>query len=185
MKALSEIEKLLENIGLKYISKFETSEKYFKYFLKKKISKLNFNLEQKEQSILIENILTKMKKLNYIDDSRYSDLKSEQIFNNGGSKKMIKAKLLEKGIPENIIINSLETLLKNNKNELIAAIIYMKKRKLGIFFKRKIKENDYEDLRKKWLGTLARRGFSYEISNKVLKIVDQFEAENIINRTKI
>ena len=110
MKALSETEKKLENISLKYLSKFETSEKQFKDFLKKKILKINFKLEQKEQDYLIQNILRKMKKLNYVNDSRYSDLKSEQIFNAGGSKRMIIAKLSEKGIPENIVMNSLEAL---------------------------------------------------------------------------
>ena len=180
MKALSETEKRLENISLKYLSKFETSEKQFKDFLKKKILKINFELEQKEQDHLIQNILRKMKKLNYVNDSRYSDLKSEQIFNAGGSKRMIIAKLVEKGIPENIVMNSLETLSKNNKSELIAALIYLKKRRLGIFYEKKINSNDYDELKKKWYGALARRGFSYEIVKQVLSIEDQFEAENII-----
>ena len=180
MENNSELRKKLENISLKYLSKFETSEKQFKDFLKKKILKINFELEQKEQDHLIQNILRKMKKLNYVNDSRYSDLKSEQIFNAGGSKRMIIAKLVEKGIPENIVMNSLEALSKNNKSELIAALIYLKKRRLGIFYEKKINSNDYDELKKKWYGALARRGFSYEIVKQVLSIEDKFEAENII-----
>ena len=56
MKALSETEKILENIGLKYLSKFETSEKQFTDFLKKKILKIKHELKQKEQDLLIQNI---------------------------------------------------------------------------------------------------------------------------------
>ena len=97
MKNNSDINKKLENLALNYLSKFETSEKQFKDFLKKKVLKLNIELENSKQDNLIENILTKMKELNYVNDYRYSDLKSEKIFNRGGSKRMIIAKLKENG----------------------------------------------------------------------------------------
>ena len=185
MKNNSEIKKKLESLGLKYLSKFEISEKQFKDYLKKKISKLTFELKQLEQDLLIENILIKMKNLNYVDDSRYSNMKSEQIFRNGGSKRMIIAKLKEKGISEKIVKNSLETLLKSNKSELIAALIYLKKRRIGIFYYKEINENELNEFKKKWYGSLARRGFSFEIVKQALNIEDQLEAENIINRMKI
>jgi len=57
---------------------------------------------------------------------------------------------------------------------------YLKKRRLGIFYEKKINSNDYDELKKKWYGALARRGFSYEIVKQVLSIEDKFEAENII-----
>ena len=185
MKNNSEIKKKLESLGLKYLSKFESSEKQFKYFLKRKMLKLTFELKETEQDLVIENILIKMKKLNFVNDSRYSDLKSEQIFNNGGSRKMIIAKLLGKGISEDIVKNSLEKLLKNNKNDLTAALKYLKKRRIGIFYYKKITEIDQNKFKKKWYGTLSRKGFSYEIVKQALSIKDQFEAENIINRMKI
>ena len=182
MKNHSEIKKKLESLGLKYISKFEISEKQFKDFLKKKVSKFSFELKLSEQELIIENILTKMKNLNYVDDLRYSDMKSEQIFNNGGSRRMIIAKLTEKGVSKKIVKGSLETLLKKNKSELIAALIYLKKRRIGIFYYKKLNEKDHYEFKKKWYGTLSRRGFSYEIVKQALSIDDQLEAENIINR---
>ena len=96
MKINLEIEKKIENIGLKYLSRFETSEKQFLNFLRKKLFEKNFKINKNEQEDLINNTLIKMKKLNYINDIRYSDLKSEQIFESGGSQKMIQAKLMEK-----------------------------------------------------------------------------------------
>ena len=185
MKNNSDINKKLENLALNYLSKFETSEKQFKDFLKKKVLKLNIELENSKQDNLIENILTKMKELNYVNDYRYSDLKSEKIFNIGGSKRMIIAKLKENGISKKIIDISLEKLLKNNKDELVSALIYLKKRRIGIFFYKQLSENERTEFKKKWHGTLARRGFSYEITKQALSIEDQFQAENIINRMKI
>ena len=185
MKNNSEIKRKLENLGLKYLSKFETTEKQFKDYLKKKLYKFTFEIKQSEQDHLIENILIKMKNLNYVNDSRYSNMKSEQIFNNGGSMRMIIAKLKQKGVSEKIVKETLETLLKSDKNELVSALIYLKKRRIGIFYYKKINENELNEFKKKWYATLARRGFSLEIVNKVLSIEDQFEAENIINRMKV
>ena len=42
---------------------------------------------------------------------------------------------------------------------------------------------DASNLKNKWFGTLARRGFSYETAKKVFEINNLSEAENIINRT--
>ena len=39
------------------------------------------------------------------------------------------------------------------------------------------------NLKNKWFGALARRGFSYETAKKVFEIDNLSEAENIINRT--
>ena len=144
--------------------------------MRKKLFDKNFEINKNEQENLINNTLIKMKKLNYINDIRYSDLKSEQIFESGGSQKMIQAK--------NIIKSSLEKLLKNDKNELIAALIYIKKRKIGVFYRREINEYNHIELKNKWFGSLARRGFSFEIVKKVLNIDDQENAEDIINRMK-
>mgnify|MGYP001326714055 CR=1 FL=1 len=137
-----------------------------------------------EKETIINDILIKMKKMNYIDDNRYSNLKSEKMFNNGTSKKMIKVKLKEKGIPDDIINNSLDTLLENNKNDFSSALIYIKKRKIGIFYQKRFNKKDNDLLKHKWYGTLARKGFSYDIVKKVLELDDLTEAENIINRIK-
>ena len=51
----------LENIGLKYLSKFEASENQFRIFLRNKIDKFEIATEID----VIEKIVCKMKKLNY------------------------------------------------------------------------------------------------------------------------
>lgn len=184
MKINVEIEKKFESIGLRYLSRFETSEKQFLNFLRKKFSKIDSALKPIEKETIINDILIKMKKMNYIDDTRYSNLKSEKMFNNGTSKRMIKVKLKEKGIPDDIINNSLDTLLENNKNDFSSALIYIKKRKIGIFYQKEFNKKDNDLLKHKWYGTLARKGFSYDIVKKVLELDDLTEAENIINRIK-
>ena len=179
----NEILDFLNKNGLRYLSKFETTESQFKSFLKKKIDAFDPNLKSSEKNKFINSITGKMKKLNYINDIRYSEIKGEKIFNNGGSKKFLKFKLNEKGIDNEIIEKITNKFFSNKLDEVQSALIFSKKKKIGVFYQKKINENDTGNLKNKWFGTLARRGFSYETAKKVFEIDNLSEAENIINRT--
>ena len=173
----------LNKNGLRYLSKFETTEFQFKLFLRKKIDVFDPNLRSSKKNVFVDLITEKMKKLNYINDLRYSEIKGEKIFNNGGSKKLLKFKLNEKGINDEIIEKITNKFFSNKLDEIQSALIYSKKKKIGVFYQKKINENDANNLKNKWFGALARRGFSYETAKKVFDIDNLSEAENIINRT--
>ena len=173
----------LNKNGLRYLSKFETTEFQFKSFLKKKIDAFDPNLRSSEKNEFINSITEKMKKLNYINDIRYSEIKGEKIFNNGGSKKLLKFKLNEKGIDNEVIEKITNKFFSNKLDEVQSALIFSKKKKIGVFYQKQINENDASNLKNKWYGALARRGFSYETAKKVFDIDNLSEAENIINRT--
>ena len=57
------------------------------------------------------------------------------------------------------------------------------KKKIGLFYEKDLNKIDASNLKNKWFGALARRGFSYETAKKVFEIDNLSEAENIINRT--
>ena len=179
----NDILEFLNKNGLRYLSKFETTETQFKSFLKKKIDVFNPNLRSSKKNEFIDSITEKMKKLNYINDKRYSEIKGEKIFNNGGSKKLLKFKLNEKGINDEIIEKITNKFFSNKLDEVQSALIFSKKKKIGVFYQKQINETDATNLKKKWYGALARRGFSYETAKKVFDIDNLSEAENIINRT--
>ena len=181
----SDIVKKLENISLKYISKFETSENQFRKFLQKKISNLNIKLKNKDSNAFINNIVNKMKDLNYISDERFSEIKSQQIIRNGGSKKMIILKLQEKGISKSIIKNCIEKLFNNEMSEIAAALIYCKKRKIGIYNNENFDKKIPENVKSKWYGILSRKGFNYDVVKKTLQIKNNADAEDIIDGMKI
>ncbi len=185
MNKNSEIQQKLENISLKYISQFETSEFQFRVFLKRRMLKLDLKLEIDAYDYFIDKIVIKMKEKNYINDKRFSEIKIQQIFRNGGSKKMIFLKLKEKGISKSIIKNSVDKFFDTDTRELASALIYIKKRKIGIYHYEKFDSKIPENLLKKWQGSLARKGFPYDIVKKVLEINNHVEAEDIINGMKI
>ena len=180
MKKNSDIKTILEITSLKYLAKYESSENQFRDYLQKKILKIN----PQPTNEIVETIVNDMKDMNYINDKRFSGIKSRQIFRNGGSKKFIIFKLKEKGICNSIIKQSIELLFDNKMKELAAALIYIKRKKIGIYF---INNSDKEisiKLKNKWMGTLSRKGFPYEIVKKVFEIENIEDAENIINRMK-
>ena len=64
---------------MRYLSKFETTESQFKFFLKEKIDVFEPNLSTYKKNEFIHLITEKMKKLNYVNDLRYSEIKGEKI----------------------------------------------------------------------------------------------------------
>ena len=75
----NDILEFLNKNGLRYLSKFETTEAKFKSFLKKKIDVFEPNLSTSKKNEFIHLITEKMKKLNYVNDLRYSEIKGEKI----------------------------------------------------------------------------------------------------------
>ena len=76
-----------------------------------------------------------------------------------------------------------DKFFSNKLDEIQSALIYTKKKKIGLFYQKDLNKIDASNLKNKWFGTLARRGFSYETTKKVFEINSLSEAENIINRT--
>ena len=89
----------------------------------------------------------------------------------------------EKGVPDNIIKFAIDIVDEGNENaEIIAAVNFIKKKKIGVFYKIKTIGNEIDPyaLKDKWYGTLSRRGLSLSIVKKVLDITDIENADFIL-----
>ena len=63
---------------------------------------------------------------------------------------------------------------------MIAALNFIKKKNIGVYYKKKLENKiDEFEVKKKWYGALSRRGFSLDIVNKVFVIKD-IEKANLI-----
>lgn len=182
MKNETDILKILDNLSLKYLSKFEVSENQFKTYINKKIDVLTPNLNLSKKKEIIDITANKMKNLNYINDLRFSALKSEKLFNAGSSKKLIFFKLKEKGICDETINKIISKVFKDEIDEIQSALIFTKRKKIGLFYNKIVNDENKSQLNKLWFNSLARRGFSYKITKNVFTITDLREAEMIINR---
>jgi regulatory protein len=183
MNSHEKIIKRMRNSAISYLARYEVSEFQFRNTMIRKLSNFENELDEKLKFEIIDKIKKEMIVARYIDDKRFAESKSRSIRRQGGSERLIFAKLKEKGVSDNIIKFAIDIVDEGNENaEIIAAVNFIKKKKIGVFYKLKRvdKEIDLYILKDKWYGTLSRRGFSLSIVKKVLDIPDIENADFIL-----
>ena len=158
----------LRDLAYSYIEKYNPSKQQTKtYLLKKYLKKFQGSRQKKEVTKIIDNIVSNLEKNHFLNDSLYSDSKARMLFRRGYSLNKIGHSLRGKGIEQKNIILSLEKI-KNEKSDpdFTSAMKVCKKRRIGPVRPEANREIFY----KKDIGILARSGFSYEISKKILSM---------------
>jgi len=145
-----------------YLSKFSSSKKNLEKILKNKIGRMK--VEKKDKFVLynsIPEIILKLENNKLIDDKNYSLSKIRSLAIQGRSKLFVKSYLVQKGIKEIIILNTIEEFEHQNPGwEKESAKIFARKKNLS-----KDPENKEKNLNK-----MARAGFTYELCKNTLKI---------------
>ena len=175
MNSHEKIIKRMRNSAISYLARYEVSEFQFQNTMIRKLSTFENELDEKLKIEIIDKIKKEMIVARYIDDKRFAESKSRSIRRQGGSERLIFAKLKEKGVQDNIIKSAIDIVDEGNQNaEIIAAINFIKKKKIGVFYSGKTIGNPIDPyvLKNKWYGALSRRGFSLSIIKKVLDIID-------------
>ena len=102
-----------------------------------------------------------------LNDEYYSDAKSRAFLRKGYSLNKIRYSLITKGIEEKYIKASISKIKeKETDPDFFSAIKICKRRRIGP----SREESNRPLFYKKDISILARSGFSYEISKKVLEI---------------
>tara|TARA_B100000953_G_scaffold49380_1_gene37922 strand:+ start:61 stop:540 length:480 start_codon:yes stop_codon:yes gene_type:complete len=153
---------ILKKYAFSYLSKYNTSKKNLDRILRNKVRRMN--LKKKDKFILyssIASILSDLENNKLIDDKNFTQSKIHSLSLQGKSKISIISYFVQKGIEKNLIEESFENLeLKNPNWEKESAKIFARKKRLGI----KYSANFEKDLAK-----MARAGFSYNLSKKILE----------------
>ena len=153
---------ILKKYAITYLSKYNTSKKNLDRILHNKVKKMN--LEKKDKFILyssIASIIADLEMNKLIDDKNFAQSKIQSLSLQGKSRIFIKSYLLQKGIEKNMIEKTFENFeLKNPNWEIDSAKIFARKKRLGKKYSSNI-END--------LAKMARAGFDYQTSLKVLE----------------
>ncbi len=161
----------LRDLAYSYIEKYNPSKQQTKTFLLKKyLKKFQGSRTKKEVTEIIDSIVLNLEKNHFLNDSLYSDSKARMLFRRGYSLNKISYSLRSKGIGQENIQSSLEKI-KNNKSDpdFISAMKVCKKRRIGPIRPEPNRELFY----KKDMGILARSGFSYDISKKILSMTQK------------
>ena len=171
----------LRKSAMLYLARYEVSVHQFENTMKQKLSNLRANLNNLDEINIISTLKNEMVKAKFIDDKRFAETKIRSIRRQGGSERYIYAKLKEKGISNSIIKSAIYTIDEGHENaEMIAALNFIKKKNIGVYYKKKLENKiDEFEVKKKWYGALSRRGFSLDIVKKVFEIKD-IEKANLI-----
>jgi len=156
----------MRNFALTYIDKYAPSKQQIRTYLLKKYLKSNVkNIKKNDLTSLIDIVIVDLEKTKFISDKFYSETKAKSLIQRGTSINKIKNYLISKGIQDNYIK---ETILKINENnedqDFFSAIKICKKKRIGPSRTEENRPLFY----KKDISILARNGFSFEISRRVM-----------------
>ena len=158
----------LRDLAYSYLAKYNPSKQQVKtYLLKKYLTKFQGSRQKKEVTEIIDGIVSNLEKSQFLNDSLFSDSKARMLFRRGYSLNKISYSLKSKGIEQKNIQQSLEKI-KNEKSDpdFVSAMKICKKKRIGPMRPDSNRELFY----KKDIGILARSGFTYEISKKILNM---------------
>ena len=167
----------LKDLAYGYLEKYSPSKQQLKVFLLKKyLTKIKGTKSKKEVTTIIDEIVSNLEKNKILNDELYSDSKARMFLRRGYSLNKINQSLRNKGIDSEYIKQSIEKIKENEiEPDFVSALKLCKRRRIGPLRPEANRELFY----KKDMGILARGGFSYELSKRVLDL-DTVEFHKLI-----
>ena len=168
----------MRNFAFTYIEKYAPSKQQLKTYLLKKYLKAKITSVNKSNiSDLINVVLEDLEKTKFINDKFYSNSKAKSLIQRGSSINKIRSYLFSKGIKDKYIKTTLDEIISNNEDQdFFSAIKLCKKKRIGPARD----ENNRPLFYKKDIGILARSGFDFETSKRVMEL-EKNEYLKIIN----
>ena len=171
MTTKTESQQSLRKAGLRYLEKYAASTQSLREVLKKRT--LKFEVPDVSDAnafdTWIDNIIDQFTKNGLLNDQLFAQARANSLFRKGTSIRMIRSKLIKKGISNTIIDKTIAELASEWKDpDWKAAIRFSQRKKLGPF--RSSKNRD--DFVKRDLASLGRAGFSFAVAKKIVHAFD-------------
>ena len=158
----------MRNFAFAYVEKYAPSKQQLKTYLLKKYLKTSVpNIRKQDVTNLIDIVLSDLEKNKFINDKFYSDSKAKSMIQRGSSLNKIRYYLIGKGINNQFIKETVEKIKdENSDQDFFSAIKLCKKKRIGPARTEANRSLFY----KKDISILARNGFDFETSKKVMEI---------------
>ena len=175
-------ERYLYNSALAYLSRFAASTEHLKQVMIRKIERscLYHKNQNKEECLSLLHItIKKLEDLGLLDDIGYARGMMNSLLSRGQSLNSIKQRLKNKGLSHDIITLVIEEYTDESDKDLDiqSALTLLKRKKIGPFghsYNTDDTNDESDGFQKKTLeknlATLARAGFSYNLSRNVLSM---------------
>ena len=152
----------MRNFAFAYVEKYAPSKQQLKYL---KISVPN--VKKQDVNNLIDIVLSDLEKNRFINDKFYSHSKAKSMIQRGSSINKIRNYLIGKGISEEFIKETVNKIKdENSDQDFFSAIKICKKKRIG---PARVEDNRSLFYRKD-ISLLARNGFNFETSKKVMDL---------------
>ena len=164
----------IKDLAYSYLEKYNPSKQQLKvYLLKKYLTKIKGSKSKKEVTSIIDEIILNLEKNKILNDEMYSDSKARMFLRRGYSLNKINQSLKRKGIEDKYVRQSINKIKENQiEPDFVSALKLCKRRRIGALRPEKNRELFY----KKDMGILARGGFSFDLSKRVLDLEeDEFK----------
>ena len=158
----------MRNFALVYVEKYAPSKQQLRTYLLKKYLKLSVpNVKKQDVTSLIDIILSDLEKNKFINDKFYSESKAKSMIRRGSSINKIRNYLIGKGVNNEFIKDTVNKINEDNSDQdFFSAIKICKKKRIG-----PARIDDNRPLfYKKDISLLARNGFDFETSKKVMEL---------------
>ena len=167
----------LKDLAFGYLEKYSPSKQQLKvYLLKKYLTKIKGIQTKREVSSLIDEILLNLEKNKLLNDELYSDSKARMYLRRGYSLNKINQSLRNKGIDSKYIKQTIDKIKEDEiEPDFVSALKLCKRRRIGPLRPEANRELFY----KKDMGILARGGFSFDLSKRILNL-DQKEFNKLL-----
>ena len=168
----------MRNFAFAYIEKYAPSKQQLKTYLLKKYLKVKVpSVNKSNINDLINVVLDDLEKTKFINDKFYSNSKAKSLIQRGSSINKIRSYLFSKGVKDKYIKTTIDEIIDNNEDQdFFSAIKVCKKKRIGPARD----ENNRPLFFKKDIGILARSGFDFETSKRVMDL-EKNEYLKIIN----
>ena len=158
----------MRNFAFVYVEKYEPSKQQLKTYLLKKYLKISVpNGKKQDVTNLIDVVVSDLEKNRFINDQFYSESKAKSMIQRGNSINKIRNYLIGKGIDQTFVKDTVNKIKEDNSDQdFFSAIKLCKKKRIG-----PARTEDNRTLfYKKDISLLARNGFDFETSKKVMDI---------------
>ena len=158
----------LRDLAYSYLEKYSPSKQQLKvYLLKKYLTKIKGTRSKREVTSIIDEIIENLEKNRIVNDELYSDSKARMFLRRGYSLNKINQSLRNKGIDSKYIKQSIDKIKEDQiEPDFVSALKLCKRRRIGPLRPQANRELFY----KKDMGILARGGFNFDLSKRILNL---------------
>ena len=158
----------MRNYALAYVEKYAPSKQQLKTYLLKKYLKTSVtNVKKQDVTNLIDIVLSDLEKSKFVNDRFYSESKAKSMIQRGSSINKIRNYLIGKGINDEFIKETVNKIQDDNSDQdFFSAVKICKKKRIGPART----EDNRQLFYKKDISLLARNGFDFETSKKVMDL---------------